>query len=180
MKKAMPAGVCGLLFVLVWCAWAVAADKPKETETDGRFVAYDDGTVLDTKTNLMWAAKDNGSALSWPNAASYCESSRGGGYSDWRLPTRDELVGLYDAAKSYKLTAAAKDVRAGGPNDVSEVHLTKLIHLTGSSAWTSDADNSTGSAYIFSFHYGGNPVQRPQDVNFVDFDGRALPVRSVK
>jgi hypothetical protein len=27
----------------------------KEIGTDGRFVAYDDGTVMDTRTNLMWA-----------------------------------------------------------------------------------------------------------------------------
>jgi hypothetical protein len=168
MKKAVPAEVCGLLFVLIWCGCAVGADTPKETEKDGRFVAYDNGSVLDTKTNLMWAAKDNGSPLSWPDATSYCEAYRGGGYSDWRLPTRDELVGLYDAASGYKL------------GDGSEVHLTKLIHLTGSSAWSSDADNSTGSAYIFSFRYGGNPVRRPQYKTFVDFDGRALPVRSVK
>jgi len=31
-----------------------------ETARDGRFIAYDNGTVLDTKTHLMWAAKDNG------------------------------------------------------------------------------------------------------------------------
>jgi len=31
-----------------------------ETVRDGRFIAYDNGTVLDTSTNLMWAAKDNG------------------------------------------------------------------------------------------------------------------------
>ncbi len=31
-----------------------------EIKRDGRFIAYDNGTVLDTSTNLMWAAKDNG------------------------------------------------------------------------------------------------------------------------
>lgn len=30
-----------------------------EIANDGRFIAYDNGTVLDTGTNLMWAAKDN-------------------------------------------------------------------------------------------------------------------------
>ena len=34
-----------------------------ETGRDGRFIAYDNGKVLDTKTNLMWAAKDNGSDI---------------------------------------------------------------------------------------------------------------------
>jgi len=51
----------------------------KEIKRDGRFIAYDDGTVLDTKTNLMWAAKDNGSNINWQGAKSYCENYRGGG-----------------------------------------------------------------------------------------------------
>ncbi len=60
------------------------------------FIAYDNGTVLDTRTNLMWAARDNGSNINWYEAKGYCENYRGGGYKDWRLPTVDELAGLYD------------------------------------------------------------------------------------
>ena len=67
--------------------------SPKEISRDGRFIAYDNGTVLDTKTNLMWAAKDNGSDINWDNAISYCENYQGGGYTDWRMPARDELAG---------------------------------------------------------------------------------------
>ena len=36
-----------------------------EKGRDGRFVAYDNGTVLDTSTNLMWASKDNGNNINW-------------------------------------------------------------------------------------------------------------------
>jgi hypothetical protein len=50
---------------------------PKETGKDGQFVAYNDSTVLDTKTNLMWTARDNGSALSWPDAKLYAANYRG-------------------------------------------------------------------------------------------------------
>jgi hypothetical protein len=49
---------------------------------DDRFIAYDNGTVLDTRTNLMWAAKDNGYSLIWADAVFYCENYRGGGYTD--------------------------------------------------------------------------------------------------
>lgn len=41
-----------------------------ETARDGRFIAYDNGTVLDTNTNLICAAKDNGSDVNWANAKS--------------------------------------------------------------------------------------------------------------
>ena len=67
----------------------------KEIKNDGRFIAYDDDTVLDTETGLMWAARDNGSDINWEDAKSYCENYRGGGYKDWRMPTMDELHALY-------------------------------------------------------------------------------------
>ncbi len=89
-----------------------------ETARDGRFIAYSNGTVSDTRTNLMWAAKDNGSNINWADAKSYCENYRGGGYTDWRMPTYDELAGLYDKLKTYKSDC--------GWN----VHLTELIRLT--------------------------------------------------
>ena len=38
---------------------------------DGNFIAYKNGTVLDTKTNLMWAATDNGKGISWEDAKKY-------------------------------------------------------------------------------------------------------------
>jgi hypothetical protein len=45
---------------------------------EGRFIAHHNGTVLDTKTNLMWAAKDNGSNINLTDAKSYCEKYQGG------------------------------------------------------------------------------------------------------
>jgi hypothetical protein len=61
-----------------------------------RFVYNGDGTVTDTKTELMWAAKDNGIHINWTDARSYCQSCSGGGHTDWRMPTLAELKSLYD------------------------------------------------------------------------------------
>ena len=72
-----------------------------EAAKDGRFIVKDNETILDTRTNLMWAAKDNGSDINWENAKSHCENYRGGGYKDWRMPTQDELAALYDANKIH-------------------------------------------------------------------------------
>src|SRR5271157_1154332 len=69
----------------------------REKASDGRFIAYNNGTVLDTKTKLMWAVKDNGTDINWADAKSYCNNYRGGGYKNWRMPTQDELTGLYDS-----------------------------------------------------------------------------------
>jgi TolB-like protein len=139
----------------------------KETARDGRFIAYDNGTVLDTRTNLMWAAKDNGYELNWKDARSYCENYRGGGYSDWRLPTQDELVGLYDETKTYNSGC----ILFGG-----NVHLTELIRVSCFAPWASESRGSGTYNAIFGLGSG----KRGWDYPYVLHPHRALPVRSAK
>ncbi len=142
-----------------------AASTAKEIRRDGRFIAYDNGTVLDTNTNLMWAAKDNGSNINWANAKSYCENYRGGGYSDWRMPTQDELAGLHDRGKTYK-----SDCGLVG----TSVQLTELIRLTCSWTWALETRDSM--AAIFIFEYGSRDWARQSGESYY----RSLPVRSDK
>lgn len=112
-----------------------------EIDGDERFIANSDGTVLDKKTNLMWAAKDNGKDIDWSDAKRYCETYRGGGYSDWRISTQDELAGLYDAKKS----------RPGACNTAHSIHVaTELIDITCFNYWAGEIRNS--DAPIFFFH----------------------------
>ena len=140
-----------------------------EIKRDGRFIAYSNGTVLDTRTNLMWAAKDNGSDFYWAGAKYYCESYRGGGYSDWRMPTQDELAGLYDKSKGYTPVCAASD-------DKGKVHLTNLITMSCWSEWASETRGS--DAAIFNFYNGHRYWNHQSSGN--GYILRALPVRSVK
>jgi hypothetical protein len=138
-----------------------------EIRRDGRFIAYDNGTVLDTSSNLMWAATDNGGNIEWRFAKSYCEDYRGGGYTDWRMPTQNELAGLYDAGKTYQSVCTGL---FGGKWDI---HTTELIRLTCIAPLASETSGSDGA--IFSFDKGARTWGRP-------FEGltRALPVRSDK
>ena len=39
-----------------------------------RFLNNSDGTVTDAKTGLIWAARDNGIPINWPDALSYCQN----------------------------------------------------------------------------------------------------------
>jgi uncharacterized caspase-like protein len=132
-----------------------------ETARDGRFIAYSNGTVLDTQTNLMWAAKDNGSDIDWSNAKNYCENYRGGGYNDWRMPTIDELTRLYDNTKTYKACGY-------------DVHLTELIRL--SCTWVWALENRGHEAAHLYFGDG----RRPWGTKAHGGSIRALPVRSAK
>jgi len=148
-----------LMVLVVYAGFAVAGEKAR----DGRFIAYDDGTVVDTQTNLMWAAKDNGRTIDWGDAGYYCEKYRGGDYTDWRMPTSDELKVLYDEGKTYKSDCG------------TDVHLTELIHLTCASVWTSEFDESK----VTCFNFGGGDLWRLPLVNSWP-NRRVLPVRSAK
>jgi hypothetical protein len=126
---------------------------------EGRFIANDDATVLDIRTNLMWAAKDNGVDITWADAQAYCKNYQVGSYTDWRMPTKDELRSLYD----------------GSIDGYNSYHLTKLITVTGCCPWASEISDSD-AAYLF--FYNGNLYLGNQYNAF--YGSRALPVRSAK
>jgi hypothetical protein len=144
-----------------------------EIRRDGRFIAYDNGTVLDTGSGLMWAAKDNGADLNWQGAKRYCENYRGGGHTDWRMPTIDELAGLINNAKTFKSSC-----RGYTP-------LTELIRSC-TAIWASETRGSEAAYFHFFLGPGGihmlNDGERgwsPQSSDGI-FGKRALPVRSGK
>lgn len=71
-------------------------DKLKEV----RFVDNGDGTVLDTKTGLVWLKRTIGE-YSWDeaNEATIRMTDINGVYAGWRLPTVEELTGMIDYAR---------------------------------------------------------------------------------
>jgi len=63
--------------------------------------------VTDSKTGLVWQKEKKGN-LNWEEALEYCETSTYAGYDDWRLPSIDELITLfnpfsYNPASSFPL-----------------------------------------------------------------------------
>jgi tetratricopeptide (TPR) repeat protein len=142
---------------------------PRETGRDGPFIAYDNGTVLDTRTNLMWAAKDNGYDINWYNAKNYCENHRVGGYTDWRMPTLDDLAGLYDRSKTQWI---------GCVKNAPTIFLaTDLIHLTCCCPWASETRGSEAANFAFNHSIGDGLFWDPKSR---DIRARALPVGSAK
>ena len=112
-----------------------------------------DGTVTALKSGLMWSDQDNGSSINWTNADIYCAEYKGGGYTDWRLPTKYELSKLHEAG-----------VELG-----SEASMIKLSHH---SAWSSNKEGK--GAMIYSFVVGRSFW------NFTTAYNRVLPVRDIK
>ncbi|MEN6508869.1 MAG: DUF1566 domain-containing protein [Smithella sp.] len=130
---------------------------------DERFIAYDNQTVVDTQTNLMWAAKDNGQDINWYDAQKYCENYRGGGYTDWRMPKKEELAELFDKGNPKHQACFPK----------YEIYLTNLIDLSCCCPWASEREDN--DAAYFNFDHGRTHWdERSEDVKKMY---RVLPVR---
>ena len=57
-----------------------------------------DVIVTDTKTGLVWQ-KTYETEKNWQQALDYCEDLTYAGYSDWRLPDKNELASLVNYKK---------------------------------------------------------------------------------
>lgn len=54
------------------------------------------GTVLDTSTNLMWQRSPDTVERSYRETVAYAGNSKLGGHSDWRVPTKAELIDIHN------------------------------------------------------------------------------------
>ncbi len=112
-------------------------------------------TVLDQVTGLEWQRNVDSSVHDWEQAQSYCATLELDGKSNWRLPTRIELVSIVD----YSAADPAIDA--------------SVFPATPSNQfWTSSPSVvATGQAWTVNFNYG-----------FVGYTDEiyALPVRCVR
>ena len=53
-----------------------------------------DATITDTVTGLIWQKEDDNTTRTWADAGTYCDSLTLGGYSDWRRPSKKELISI--------------------------------------------------------------------------------------
>ena len=63
------------------------------------FIDNGDGTVTDRATGLLWQKSGSSRIVTWRRAGLYIDKlnrNHFAGYSDWRLPTIDELVSLIE------------------------------------------------------------------------------------
>ncbi|NIP99230.1 MAG: DUF1566 domain-containing protein, partial [Nitrospinaceae bacterium] len=115
---------------------------------DARFTDNQDGTVTDHSSGLMWKKKDSYQEekkwMNWEMAKDFVKrmnEKKFAGFSDWRLPTREELKTLYDESKSipwkYYWTT-------------NEVHIDPVFGNTSCCFWSSE---TYGKKYAWSFNF---------------------------
>lgn len=90
--------------VVVDGGWTCQPDGPiwgaRDEDPNQYFQFIADGVVSDSHSKLEWANQ----TLSWKqlnfgNASAYCDAKTSGGKSDWRLPTRAEILTLVNYAR---------------------------------------------------------------------------------
>lgn len=148
-----------LFLAMILCAPSVFADPAKSKQpvaqsADKRFQDFGDGTILDSKTGLMWVKEDYWQRerkwVNWYTANEYAQRMNNkhfAGYSDWRLPTPQEAQTLYDRRK--------RNVDKDG----DKIYLDRMFPSgAGWSTWTSE--EKSGKAIVVSLKdEGGKAYQ---------------------
>ena len=74
-----------------------------------RYIDQGNGTVADQNSGLLWQQADSyhelKQGMNWYQALEYVDlknAEKFAGFTDWRLPTIDELKSLYDASRPIK------------------------------------------------------------------------------
>jgi hypothetical protein len=149
--------VCLLLIAVPTCflgCQILQSNKNEAGKRDGHFTLNDNGIVYDDKNKLEWVAGPDKNT-NWDEAKSWTEklSLDGGG---WRMPTREELKGLYDGGRGSR-------------------NMTPLLKTTGWRVWSGETKDSA-DAWLFLFLTGdGTCSPRGNSRNL-----RAFAVRSRK
>jgi len=147
MNKLAAVSIFFLVFILFIFS-AVSLANAQE-----RFIDNADGTVTDTRLNVMWSKTDNQGNINWRQAQKWVKYTfpytLPVSYDNWRLPTIDELKTLYDRDASYE----------GYETDCGQkVKIASVIELSCGWIWASEVEFI--SARLFNFHRGYSYTDR--------------------
>lgn len=130
-----------------WAQWPMpnsSTDVSSGAPNAGSYTDNGDGTVTDKVTGLMWEKGSSGPYASSSQAGAHCPTLTLGGYKDWRLPTRIELLSLVD----YSVAGS----------DTTPMINTKYFPTTRSDYhWTStpSASSPASQVWVVNFYQGG-------------------------
>ncbi|MGR0481860.1 MAG: Lcl domain-containing protein [Candidatus Electronema sp. V4] len=139
----------------------------QEGKTIGQYIDNGDGTIIDTKTGLMWkrcaeglfgvnCEKGETEIYTWDEAVKRFKNVAYAGYSDWRLPTVAELKTLVQCSNGVQDndSGRCKDGSKRPTINQQAFPNTEAIFFWSGSPLT---DGSDGAWYV-SFSYGYSDI----------------------
>ena len=120
-----------------------------------------DGTITDYTTGLMWQKTDGGEMTN-ENAVTYCTNLSLGGYSDWRLPTSQELFSI----NNYSFSNPA----------LSSTYFTS----TGAEYWWTSEKKVDGATSIWVVNWGGGAGAHPKSETISAGGSKKMHARAVR
>jgi hypothetical protein len=130
------------------------------TPVGSGFISNGDGTISQTEYGLMWQRTGSDpNMLTWEQGRDYCETLSDAGYTDWHLPTMNELKGLVYCSNGRE--TPLDDYEDCGTG-YSSPTINSLFAVQGSGYWTSRVDGSAawfvrfsdGNTYTLTSVYG--------------------------
>jgi hypothetical protein len=92
---------------------------------------------IDPATTLMWTKTDNGNEVNSNEARDYCLNLKLAGHNDWRLPTINELEGIYE-----------------NKEDTYEHNVKGGLQLSAWMVWSGSKGGAYGEEWLFFFIEG--------------------------
>ena len=120
-----------------------------------------DGTATDNNTGLIWQKTDGGE-MTYDKAVNYADTLTLGGYTDWRLPTGQELFSLH-----------LFDANNPALN-------TTIFTKTLAEYWWSSEKQADNASYIWATNAGGGIGQHPKTETLSAGGTKYYNVRAVR
>lgn len=122
-----------------WASWPIAGPPSAGTSHPEDYDTSSKAVVLDRVTGRMWQRFVDGQTRVWSQAREYCDRLELGGFSDWRLPSRVELISIVDLTHSQP-----------------SINQTAFPKAPADWFWTSsvDVENPTTAAWYVYFYFG--------------------------
>jgi tetratricopeptide (TPR) repeat protein len=105
---------------------------------------------IDPITGLMWQREDDGFRGNQEDSISYCQRISLGGHSDWRLPSKEELLTLWQHVGSQ-----------------ATIRKAEFPTMKADEYWSSDTPNWAGGAWPVDFSDGSDWHVNKNNVYYV-------------
>jgi cysteine-rich repeat protein len=117
-----------------WCLWTLPPISPSISNYG---IITD--TLSDNTTGLTWELEADLTDRTWEEAKTYCQALKIGVNSDWRLPTKIEMMSIID----YSIPSPGPVISSRFKNATNDVF------------WTSSEVSGNNNAFYVQFSYGG-------------------------